>query len=467
MTTFLPTTRTMLGMATYGALPKRFASIHPRYLTPGYGTVVAGIIAGTFYAVLTFVSEAVLTDTILSLGLMICFYYGLTAIGCVWYFRKELFTSFNNIIFKFLFPLLGGIGLWIVFFITIRDSASPDYDGSGVSIFGVGVVLVLGLGLDPARRGVHVDHAGQAAGVLPRRDPEPGHPVADHPGVTTPGRCRTPSACPTLTTLRLGGPAPDLVTVRTAEEIADVVGAADRAGAGVLVLGGGSNLVVADRGIDTPVVRIGVRGIRIDPDGDGKRADGGTAVTIGAGENWDDVVAELTGQGFAEFATLSGIPGSAGATPIQNVGAYGTEIAEVLTGGHRLRPGHRGRPATCRPPNCGLGYRHSVLRGTDRAVVSDDHRAAAPRRGRRSGTPNWPARSASRSAPRRRRPRSGQAVLDLRRKKGMVLDPDDPDTYSVGSFFTNPILGTGPGPRCRRGDQGQVRSGRQLSRATR
>jgi len=145
MTTFLPTTRTMLGMASYGALPKRFASIHPKYLTPSYGTVVAGIIAGTFYSVLTFVSEAVLFDTILSLGLMICFYYGLTAIGCVWYFRKELFTSFPNIIFKFLFPLLGGLGLWFVFFVTIRDSADPDYSGS--SIFGVGTVLVLGLGL--------------------------------------------------------------------------------------------------------------------------------------------------------------------------------------------------------------------------------------------------------------------------------------------------------------------------------
>jgi amino acid transporter len=145
MTTFLPTTRTMLGMASYGALPKRFASIHPKYLTPAYGTVVAGIVAGTFYAVLTFVSEAVLFDTILSLGLMICFYFGLTAIGCVWYFRKELFTSFPNIIFKFLFPLLGGLGLWFVFFVTIRDSADPDYSGS--SIFGVGTVLVLGLGL--------------------------------------------------------------------------------------------------------------------------------------------------------------------------------------------------------------------------------------------------------------------------------------------------------------------------------
>jgi len=147
MTTFLPTTRTMLGMATYGALPKSFARIHPKYLTPAYGTVVAGVIAGLFYGILTFVSEAVLTDTILSLGLMICFYYGLTAIGCVWYFRRDLFTSFYNFIFKFLFPLLGGIGLWIVFFITLRDSASPDYDGTGVDIFGLGVVFVLGLGL--------------------------------------------------------------------------------------------------------------------------------------------------------------------------------------------------------------------------------------------------------------------------------------------------------------------------------
>ena len=145
MTTFLPSTRTMLGMATYKALPARFAAIHPKYLTPSFGTIIAGIIAGTFYTVLTFVSESVLFDTILSLGLMICFYYGLTAIGCIWYFRKELFTSFYNIIFKFLFPLLGGLGLWFVFFVTIRDSADPEYSGS--SVFGVGTVLVLGLGL--------------------------------------------------------------------------------------------------------------------------------------------------------------------------------------------------------------------------------------------------------------------------------------------------------------------------------
>ncbi len=146
ITTFLPTSRTMLGMAAYKALPPRFATIHPRYLTPSFATVVAGVAAGTFYGVLTFASENVLTDTIYSLGIMICFYYGLTAFGCIWFFRKELFDSVSSFVFKFLFPLLGGIGLFGVLAVTLRDSASPDY-GSGASIFGVGLVLILGLGL--------------------------------------------------------------------------------------------------------------------------------------------------------------------------------------------------------------------------------------------------------------------------------------------------------------------------------
>jgi len=88
----------------------------------------------------------VLWDTIYSLGLMICFYYGLTAFGCIWFFRKELFTSAYNVVFKFLFPLLGGLGLGFVFLVTLRDSASPDY-GSGANVGGVGLVLILGLGL--------------------------------------------------------------------------------------------------------------------------------------------------------------------------------------------------------------------------------------------------------------------------------------------------------------------------------
>jgi amino acid transporter len=146
ITTFLPTSRTMLAMGTYKAFPAQFAKIHPRFLTPSFATVSAGVGAAVFYAVLTFTSENVLTDTIYALGIMICFYYGLTAFACIWYFRHELFTSAGNFVFKLLFPLLGGLGLLVVFVVTLRDSASPDY-GSGASIGGVGLVLVLGLGL--------------------------------------------------------------------------------------------------------------------------------------------------------------------------------------------------------------------------------------------------------------------------------------------------------------------------------
>lgn len=146
ITTFLPSSRTMLGMAAYKALPPRFASIHPRYLTPSFATLTAGTVAGVFYTVLHLLSKNALMDTIYSLGIMICFYYGLTAFACIWFFRRELFVNASSVVFKLLFPLLGGTGLFAVLIITLRDSASPDY-GSGASVFGVGLVLVLGLGL--------------------------------------------------------------------------------------------------------------------------------------------------------------------------------------------------------------------------------------------------------------------------------------------------------------------------------
>ena len=146
ITTFLPTSRTMLAMGVYKAFTQKFATIHPRFLTPSYATVAAGVGAAVFYSTLTFLSESVLTDTIYSLGIMICFYYGLTAFACIWFFRHELFSSAANFVFKLLFPLLGGLGLLGVFVVTLRDSASPDY-GSGASIGGVGLVLILGLGL--------------------------------------------------------------------------------------------------------------------------------------------------------------------------------------------------------------------------------------------------------------------------------------------------------------------------------
>ena len=248
-----------------------------------------------------------------------------------------------------------------------------------------------------------------------------------------PGRVPTPVRLSDLTTMRLGGPAPELITVGTPHEVQHVVGSADRAGSGVLVLGGGSNLVVADAGIDVPIVRIAVPGIRVEP-----LADGGALVTIGAGENWDEAVAELTGQGFGELAPLSGIPGSTGATPVQNVGAYGSEIADVLVG-VRLYDRISGRIETVPAADLQLGYRHSTLRGADRAVITDiqvrlttapvtiRYGELARALGVQPGDGAPPARVR-------------EAVLALRRSKGMVLDPEDPDTFSAGSFFTNPIL---------------------------
>jgi amino acid transporter len=136
--------RTLLSMGHYGALPRRFARVHPRYLTPGFATVVSGVVAAVFYTVMRFLSEAVLWDTITTLGMMICFYYGLTALSAVWYFRHEWFRSVRNALETFLFPLVGGLVLVILFFVTLVDSLDPDY-GSGSSIGGIGLVFILGL----------------------------------------------------------------------------------------------------------------------------------------------------------------------------------------------------------------------------------------------------------------------------------------------------------------------------------
>ena len=241
----------------------------------------------------------------------------------------------------------------------------------------------------------------------------------------------TPVLLAELTTLRLGGPAPYLVTATSAAEVVEALGALDAAG-GALVLGGGSNLVVADRGIDVPVLRIAIPGMHIADQGDH------AMVTVGAGLGWDAVVAELTEAGFGELAQLSGIPGSVGATPIQNVGAYGTEISDVLSA-VTVYDRATGRIRTAPAGELGLGYRSSTLRGTDAAVVLDVtlrlHRGpASVRYAELASTLGVPPGGTA--PPERVR----EAVLELRRGKGMVLDPADPDTRSAGSFFTNPIL---------------------------
>ncbi|GAB3602789.1 APC family permease [Microbacterium aureliae] len=136
--------RTLLAMGHYGALPPAFARVSPRFFTPGYATVVSAVVASVFYAVMRFVSENVLWDTITALGMMICFYYGLTAFAAVWYFRKQWFDSVRNFLFTLLFPLVGGVILAVLFVITLVDSADPAY-GSGSNIAGVGLVFILGV----------------------------------------------------------------------------------------------------------------------------------------------------------------------------------------------------------------------------------------------------------------------------------------------------------------------------------
>jgi UDP-N-acetylmuramate dehydrogenase len=237
------------------------------------------------------------------------------------------------------------------------------------------------------------------------------------------------------TTLRLGGPARRLVTVTSADEIAQSV--RDLAGTGepTLVLGGGSNVVVGDQGFPGTVVLVRSRGVRVVA-----RDDHAVTVRIEAGEPWDEVAAAAVHAGWSGVECLSGIPGAAGATPIQNVGAYGQEIAEVVTA-VRVLDRLTGRTGWLAPTECRFGYRTSVFKRADRWVV-----LAVELRLRRS----------PRSAPVRYAELAGalgvpmgghaplpvvrEAVLALRAGKGMVLDPADPDTRSVGSFFTNPVL---------------------------
>ena len=144
-TTILPTARGTLSMAVYEALPKRFASVHPRFMTPVFGTMVMGISALGFYLMLSVLSENSLLDSVASLGLAVAFYYGITAFSCVWYFRKTLLDSARNLFFRGIFPLLGGLSMALAFGISAKDMINPEY---GYTAFGpIGGVFVLGIGM--------------------------------------------------------------------------------------------------------------------------------------------------------------------------------------------------------------------------------------------------------------------------------------------------------------------------------
>lgn len=215
--------------------------------------------------------------------------------------------------------------------------------------------------------------------------------------------------------------------------VVEVLRWAERQALPVRVLGGGSNLVVADRGVEGVVVRLALRGIDVRRNGEH------VLVEAAAGEPWDPFVECAVAEGWAGVECLSGIPGTVGATPIQNVGAYGQEVAEVVESVSVL---DRGSRTVRRVPSaaCGFGYRTSVFRReADRVVV-----LAVTFRLRAGGSPairygELEARLGGRA------PRPGlgdvrSAVLDLRRAKSMVLEDDDPNRRSVGSFFVNPVL---------------------------
>ena len=256
------------------------------------------------------------------------------------------------------------------------------------------------------------------------------------------------------TTLGLGGPARTFVSAGTELALIDAVRSADRAGEPVLLVGGGSNLVISDAGFPGRVVHVNTRGFTYVDAGDGA-----VSVTVAAGEDWDDVVAASLAEGLAGLEPLSGIPGRAGATPIQNVGAYGREVAEVIS---QVRVYDRQEDQIRVIPNefCGFSYRTSLFKsGRPESLVclpggSLSQAAGQPRYVVLDVTFRLTRRSLS--APVRYAELASEldidmgeqagtgevraAVIKIRARKGMVLNPGDPDTRSAGSFFTNPVI---------------------------
>src|SRR3954447_8318177 len=235
-----------------------------------------------------------------------------------------------------------------------------------------------------------------------------------------------------LTTLRLGGPARRIAEARSEDEVVAAVARADADGEPLLVLAGGSNVVIADDGFPGTVVRILTTGVETNRDG---------SLTVEAGEPWDPFVERAVNAGLAGIECLSGIPGSVGATPIQNVGAYGQEVSETITS-VRVYDRQTRSAVELAPEECGFSYRSSVFkRNPGRWVVLSVTYALDPQPSSRPIRYAELARELGveigDSAPLRD---VRVAVLRLRRRKGMVVDADDPDSVSAGSFFTNPIL---------------------------
>jgi len=236
------------------------------------------------------------------------------------------------------------------------------------------------------------------------------------------------------TSLRVGGPATKIVQVSTEAQI--IAAIEDAGDTPILIMGGGTNVLIADKGFDGTVIRISNNSVQSEVD-----ACSGATLTIGAGEDWDVFVQTTINSGFAGLETLSGIPGTVGAAPIQNIGAYGHEVSEFIT---RVRTYDRELKEiyTFTNSQCEFTYRNSYFKAhPGRYVVLDVQfqlrigELSAPitylELSKKLGIE--PGDKAPVAATR-------AAVLELRASKGMLLSPDDHDSWSAGSFFTNPII---------------------------
>ena len=245
-----------------------------------------------------------------------------------------------------------------------------------------------------------------------------------------------------LTTLHLGGPADRLVTATSDDDVVEAVRRCDADGTPVLVLAGGSNVVVADEGFRGTVVHVATRGVVEESD-----ACSGATVTVAAGETWDDLVVQAVDRGWVGIEALSGIPGSVGATPIQNVGAYGQEVSQTVA---QVRTWDRreDRVTTLAAADCGFGYRTSRFKADPGryVVLGVRFQLALGDLGAPVGYAELARTLGVEVGQRAPLRHVRDAVLALRTSKGMVLDPADHDTWSAGSFFTNPVVAPGAVP---------------------
>ena len=238
------------------------------------------------------------------------------------------------------------------------------------------------------------------------------------------------------TSLRIGGPAKNFVHATTEEELVNAVKAADAAGDEVLIIGGGSNVLVADTGFNGTVIRVETKGNTYHVD-----ACSGGMITVAAGEDWDEFVAWILEKGFAGLETMSGIPGTVGGAPIQNIGAYGHEVSEVIA---RVRTWDRkaGAYKTFSNSECEFSYRSSVFKkNPGRFVIIDV--TFQLRNGEMSLPIKYKELASYLGVEIETRVLVSEvrtAVLALRAAKGMLLDAKDHDTWSAGSFFVNPVL---------------------------